>query len=121
MENAHGHGCHGHAGHHDHGAGAADAVRDPVCGMSVDPATSRHRAEHHGETYHFCSAGCRAKFVTDPEKYLRAKSEPPKARPGTIYTCPMHPQIRQEGPGTCPLCGMALEPENPAAETAPNP
>jgi Cu+-exporting ATPase len=119
MDKAHDNCCHGKDGHHQQNVAAA--ARDPVCGMSVDPATSRHRAEHHGETFHFCSAGCRAKFVADPEKYLRPKSEPPKAMPGTIYTCPMHPQIRQDGPGTCPLCGMALEPENPAAEAAPNP
>jgi Cu+-exporting ATPase len=89
--------------------------------MTVDPATSRHRFDHRGETFHFCSAGCRTKFVTDPEQYL-SKSKAKAAMPeGTIYTCPMHPQIRQVGPGSCPICGMALEPEVASLDTPPNP
>ncbi|MBH5401407.1 heavy metal translocating P-type ATPase [Bradyrhizobium sp. CNPSo 4010] len=118
--------CGGHAGHdhhhgHDHGD-AATKVKDPVCGMSVDPATSKHRFEHHGETFHFCSAGCRTKFAADPGKYLaKDKAPEPEMPAGTIYTCPMHPQIRQVGPGTCPICGMALEPEVASLETGPNP
>jgi Cu+-exporting ATPase len=101
-------------------------VRDPVCGMSVDPATSKHRFDHQGETFHFCSAGCRTKFAADPAKYLdkqTSQAETPHAElpAGTIYTCPMHPQIRQVGPGTCPICGMALEPEVASLDTAPNP
>lgn len=116
-------GGHGdHAGHtHDH-ANAPAKVRDPVCGMTVDPATSKHRLEHHGETFYFCSAGCRGKFAADPAKYLAKEKTPePEAPAGTIYTCPMHPQIRQVGPGTCPICGMALEPEVASLETGPNP
>ena len=101
----------------------AQTVIDPVCGMTVDPAKSPHKAEHQGHAYHFCSAGCRTKFIADPAKYLD-KAEKPSAPPapaGTIYTCPMHPQIRQIGPGSCPICGMALEPEMVSAETGPNP
>lgn len=95
--------------------------RDPVCGMSVDPATVKHSASHGGETYRFCSAGCEAKFVADPERYTFAQPEKAEAAPaGTIYTCPMHPQVRQVGPGACPLCGMALEPETPTLDAAPN-
>ena len=80
--------------------------------MSVDPHTAKHRAEHGGRSYYFCSAGCRTKFLADPARYLdpaaTAKAEP--VPEGTIYTCPMHPEIRQVGPGSCPICGMALEP-----------
>lgn len=119
-----GHGDHaGHAHHHAHDLGAAATkVLDPVCGMTVDPATSKHRFEHHGETFHFCSAGCRTKFAADPTKYLaKDKAPEPEMPAGTIYTCPMHPEIRQVGPGSCPICGMALEPEVASLETGPNP
>lgn len=114
--------CGGHGDHvHDHGA-AATKVLDPVCGMTVDPATSKHHLTHHGETFHFCSAGCRTKFAADPAKYLAKEKAPEPATPaGTIYTCPMHPEIRQVGPGSCPICGMALEPEVASLETGPNP
>ena len=101
---------------------AATAV-DPVCGMSVDPATTPHHADHAGRAYHFCSAGCRSKFVADPAHYLSPKPGPIAASPpetGAIYTCPMHPQIRQIGPGACPICGMALEPVEITAEAPPN-
>jgi Cu+-exporting ATPase len=91
---------------------AAAATIDPVCGMMVDPAKSSHRHSHEQKTYHFCSAGCRRKFIADPEKYLHGAAPAAEALPaGTIYTCPMHPEIRQIGPGSCPICGMALEPE----------
>src|SRR5450631_88189 len=111
-------GCCG--GGHDH-AGHAMTVRDPVCGMTVDPAKSPHRFDHRGETYHFCSAGCRTKFAAKPQTYLD-KTEAKAAVPeGTIYTCPMHPQIRQVGPGSCPICGMALEPELASLDAPPNP
>jgi Cu+-exporting ATPase len=114
-----------HEHHEDHhGAPVAPSkVKDPVCGMSVDPATAKHRAEHDGHSYFFCGAGCRTKFVADPAKYLspRPAIPAPAAPPGTIYTCPMHPQIRQPGPGSCPICGMALEPEVASADTGPNP
>jgi Cu+-exporting ATPase len=88
--------------------------------MKVDPHTAKHRAEHRGHSYYFCSAGCRTKFVSDPQKYLGAR-QAESVPEGTIYTCPMHPQIRQVGPGSCPICGMALEPEIAGTETGPNP
>ena len=107
------------------GGNAADSavnVTDPVCGMTVDPAKTAHHAEYAGQTYHFCSAGCRTKFVANPDAYLGDKPKPePTATPGAIWTCPMHPQIRQGGPGTCPICGMALEPEEPSLDDGPNP
>lgn len=90
--------------------------------MIVDPATPKHRFEHQGETFYFCSAGCRTKFAADPAKYLaREKTREPEMPTGTIYTCPMHPEIRQVGPGSCPICGMALEPEVASLESGPNP
>jgi len=88
--------------------------------MSVDPATTAHRANHGDQDYFFCSAGCRTKFVAAPQRYLNPRVEAAPAIPGAIYTCPMHPEIRQEGPGSCPICGMALEPETVTAEAPPN-
>ncbi|CAN1568795.1 ZntA Cation transport ATPase [Caulobacteraceae bacterium] len=103
-------------------AKVANGVLDPVCGMTVDPATTPHHASHAGADYHFCSAGCRTKFQADPEKYLsKDRAEAPPVPAGTIYTCPMHPEIRQVGPGSCPICGMALEPEIVTADSGPNP
>jgi len=108
---------HGAARQHQSGA-----VKDPVCGMTVDVATARHQAEHAGTAYYFCSAGCRTKFIADPSRYLGAEPKPAAPAPaGTIYTCPMHPEIRQQGPGVCPICGMALEPEIATAASEPNP
>ena len=104
----HGHADHGHGGH---GQPQAGSVIDLVCGMTVDPHKTPHRAEHAGHPYYFCSAGCRSKFVADPARYLGEVKEPESVPEGTIYTCPMHPEIRQVGPGSCPICGMALEPE----------
>jgi Cu+-exporting ATPase len=90
--------------------------------MSVDPTTSKHRFDYRGETFHFCSASCRTKFAADPVAYLEKDSRPKTAVPeGTIYTCPMHPEIRQVGPGSCPICGMALEPEVASLDAPPNP
>ncbi|MEO8467058.1 MAG: heavy metal translocating P-type ATPase [Gammaproteobacteria bacterium] len=95
--------------------------RDPVCGMSVDPNASKARAEHAGHSYHFCSAECRDKFVTDPARYLTGESGSTRAvgeaavPSGALYTCPMHPEVQQVGPGSCPKCGMALEPMLPEA------
>jgi len=88
--------------------------------MTVDPHTAKHRADDRGHTYYFCSAGCRTKFVNDPQKYLGERKPEPVVE-GAIYTCPMHPQIRQVGPGSCPICGMALEPELAGSDTGPNP
>jgi P-type Cu+ transporter len=112
------HGAHG--GHDGTGAGA----RDPVCGMKVDPQTTGHRQIHHHQTYYFCSGGCQTRFAADPMKYLGSDSTPTaaaQAPEGATYTCPMHPEIRQPGPGSCPICGMALEPTLAAVEAAPNP
>ncbi len=113
--------CHHHG--HDHGPGEEGKILDPVCGMAVDPAATSHHAEHDGAAYHFCSAGCRTKFLADPDRYLNKADQPPAPAeaPGAIYTCPMHPQIRQVGPGSCPICGMALEPETVTADSGPNP
>ncbi len=116
--------AHSHAGGgHNHGATTpVAAAKDPVCGMSVDPATAKHKADHAGAAYYFCSARCREKFVADPVKYLAPQpAKPAEAAPGVVYTCPMHPQIRQTEPGSCPICGMALEPETPTLETGPSP
>ena len=100
----------------------AQTVKDPVCGMQVDLARTPHHARHAGQDYHFCSARCREKFVADPDHYLNPEPIEVHAAPsGTIYTCPMHPQIRQESPGTCPICGMALEPEMPSLGDEDNP
>jgi Cu+-exporting ATPase len=116
----------GHDHHHHHtdaGGYAGYQVKDPVCGMSVDPHTAKYRAEHDGHPYYFCSAGCRTKFLADPARYLDPASAPIKAEPvpeGTIYTCPMHPEVRQVGPGACPICGMALEPVLIGADAGPN-
>ncbi|HET9904221.1 MAG TPA: heavy metal translocating P-type ATPase [Xanthobacteraceae bacterium] len=115
---------HDHLRHHEHLAVAphADAAaRDPVCGMTVDPHTTPHRAQHGGRNYSFCSAGCRSKFLADPGKYLGEARAAELVPEGTIYTCPMHPEVRQVGPGSCPICGMALEPELPGADSGPNP
>jgi P-type Cu+ transporter len=99
--------------HEAHSHDAPVAVTDPVCGMQVDPVTTPHRHAHDGRVDYFCRASCRDKFIADPEKYRHgapSAAAPPQPA-GTIYTCPMHPQIRQIGPGACPICGMALEPE----------
>jgi Cu+-exporting ATPase len=96
------------------------SAKDPVCGMTVDPHTAKYRAEHEGHTYYFCAERCRTKFVADPAAYLTERKPAPVVE-GAIYTCPMHPQIRQVGPGACPICGMALEPETISSDTGPNP
>jgi heavy metal translocating P-type ATPase len=97
-------------------------VLDPVCGMTVNPTTAKYRHVHAGQAYYFCSGRCQEKFAANPNQYLAADKEA-VARPaeGTIYTCPMHPEIRQPGPGSCPICGMALEPELVSLEQAANP
>ena len=122
--------------HHDHGQPGADTAMDVVCGMVVSKSTAQ-QAQHGGRDFYFCSEGCRKKFIADPEHYVDAGGEKRSAAPdnhaahqhgtptqaksvaeqevpaGTIYTCPMHPEIRQVGPGSCPICGMALEPLMP--------
>ncbi|VDS09542.1 Silver exporting P-type ATPase [Paracoccus haematequi] len=131
-DHQHHHHGHVHSSHHgsEHSHAPATApsdgahqIKDPVCGMMVDPHATQHKAEHAGRPYYFCSAGCRAKFLAEPERYLDPAAAAAKAEPvpeGTIYTCPMHPEIRQVGPGSCPICGMALEPVLVSLEAEPN-
>jgi Cu+-exporting ATPase len=97
----------------------AAAHVDPVCGMTVDPAHAADSVDHAGTTFYFCSAHCAAQFREDPARYLQGRKPPPA--PGRLWTCPMHPEIRQDHPGDCPICGMALEPEMPADEEGPSP
>jgi len=125
---SHEHGGHGYhfcsQGCRDRFAAAPDAyltATDPVCGMSVDRATPRHMSKHEGERFYFCSAGCLARFEAAPGTYLGDRPAPEPMPEGTIYTCPMHPEIEQAGPGDCPICGMALEPMMPLADAGPNP
>src|ERR1700716_2766645 len=111
-------------GQHGHSEEAAGTVIDPVCGMKVDPATAKHRFTYRGRDYFFCSARCRTRFEAEPAKYLEPKASTrsePTAPAGAIYTCPMHPEVRQVGPGRCPICGMALEPEQISLDDAPDP
>ena len=116
--------------HHDHSAchhghaqqmHASQAI-DPVCGMTVDPEATPHHAHYHGQDYHFCSASCVTKFKDDPDRWLEPQSDRAKEPVplGTMWTCPMHPEVRQDHPGTCPICGMALEPEIATADTGPS-
>jgi len=119
------HGCCQHQGHQPSvriGRAPDTKVKDPVCGMSVDPQTAKHQHTHEGHVYYFCAARCREKFIADPAKYLKPEAGPaPPPRSDAIYTCPMHPEIRQQGAGACPICGMALEPELVSADSGPNP
>jgi P-type Cu+ transporter len=106
----------------NHGHGQAGVAVDPVCGMRVNPDTAKHRFEYRGEQYFFCSARCRERFQAEAEKFLQPRSAGPEAAaPGAIYTCPMHPEIKQVGPGSCPICGMALEPEQVSLDQGPDP
>lgn len=127
--------------HHRHLSTATtrSLVRDPVCGMEVDPASSQHHHELDGHTFHFCSAGCRSAFAANPVEFLtrsegntRAGHDPRAAGDDRVHatpspgdevewTCPMHPEIRRPGPGSCPICGMALEPVTVTASSGPNP
>ena len=111
---------HGHDAHGGHRHAAQGKAKDPVCGMTVDPQTAEHRSDFDGRTYFFCSARCRSSFEAAPSKYVhpRAHEPAPAAAPkGAKWTCPMHPEIVRDGPGSCPICGMALEPMTPAAGT----
>ncbi len=118
---------HEHHNHHHHepappAVPVAPALIDPVCGMTVK-LTTPHRVTHQGHEYLFCNPRCAEKFRADPAKYLGEPepAHPPEAPSGTIYTCPMHPEIRQVGPGSCPICGMALEPATVTLDTGPDP
>ncbi len=110
-----------HSGH-KHAAGATLAAQsvDPVCGMTVNPEISPHHTIHQGQNFHFCSARCLEKFTAAPEKFLTPQA-PVEVPDGAIWTCPMHPEVRQDHPGPCPICGMALEPEMVSLETGPSP
>jgi Cu+-exporting ATPase len=125
-----------HSHHHsngrkmDHGGNTGEhgtIVTDPACGMNVDTRTAQYRYELAGTPYFFCSAPCLEKFKADPDRYLNpavqgpAMGSLPEASQGTIWTCPMHPEIRRNGPGQCPICGMALEPLEPSLEEEANP
>ena len=107
---------------HQHVTAQSGTVKDPVCGMDVDPAASEHVAEHEGVTHHFCSAHCLARFVADPQAFLGGSSEPAPAPPAprrssTRARCT--PRSGRPGPGACPICGMALEPVTVTADTGP--
>lgn len=116
------HELHEHVQHnHDHHTNHRAIATDPVCGMPVDSHTAKYRAEHDEQTYYFCSAHCHDKFVAKPDIYLAGKTPIEESASDTIYTCPMHPQIRQVGPGSCPICGMALEPAEVSLDDAPSP
>ncbi|MDX6366987.1 MAG: P-type Cu+ transporter [Nocardioidaceae bacterium] len=115
-----------------HPSQAEAVVKDPVCGMDVDPATTEYRFEYDGQTYSFCSGHCHAKFAEDPNSYLdphaghsverhQHTEVAPEVEDATEWTCPMHPGIRQPGPGSCPICGMALEPVTVTADSGPSP
>ncbi len=107
--------------HHDHSAAPkAGTVKDPVCGMDVDPEKTAHKMEAEGERHYFCSARCLEKFEADPVRYLHPE-EAERQDPDAIYTCPMHPEVEQVGPGSCPICGMALEPKEVSRDAGPNP
>ncbi|WP_280983108.1 MULTISPECIES: heavy metal translocating P-type ATPase [unclassified Bradyrhizobium] len=126
MDHNHHHGaaehscCGGTHGHGDKPDEAALAI-DPVCGMKVNPATAKHRFSYKGKDYFFCSGRCRERFEAEPEKFLKPREPEQPAPAGTIYTCPMHPEVRQVGPGSCPICGMALEPEQVSLGDGPDP
>ena len=97
--------------HDHHGTSIPpQTVTDPVCGMQVELAKAAHRTVHAGVTYAFCSRNCRERFVQNPETYLHQVEASAKAPEASVYTCPMHPEVEQGGPGACPTCGMALEP-----------
>ncbi len=143
----HHHGAHDHAvksagasccgGKHESAAVEEQGIAiDPVCGMKVKRETARHRFEYRGREYLFCSARCRERFQAAPESFLNkpkhaesmhaapmagAANKPEPVAAGTIYTCPMHPEVRQVGPGSCPICGMALEPEQVSLDQGPDP
>ena len=110
-----------HQHHRDPAPAAAGLVTDPVCGMRVDPAAATQRAEHRGQSYFFCGAHCRSRFLADPAQFLEPRPAPPPSGATVQWTCPMHPEIIRDAPGSCPICGMALEPLTPTAGEAENP
>ena len=109
-----------HATQHSEGHPAVE--RDPVCGMTVNPAKAAGSHTYAGHTYYFCATSCLEKFRADPDRYLAPAGPPPvEAPPGAKWTCPMHPEVVRDGPGSCPFCGMALEPMVMTLEEGPNP
>ncbi|MWB76638.1 heavy metal translocating P-type ATPase [Pseudooceanicola sp. 216_PA32_1] len=96
-------------------------AKDPVCGMTVERASAAHMSKHEGQRFYFCSAGCQSKFEGDPDAYLGDRPAPEPMHEGTMYTCPMDPEIVQDHPGDCPICGMALEPMTPSLDSGPHP
>lgn len=117
---------HDHNHHHCHNHGPTQTqVVDPVCGMTIDPKTAKGgSADYKDQTFYFCNPKCKTKFVANPESYLAKSSKPAVisvAEGERIYTCPMHPEVRQKGPGNCPICGMALEPEEVSLTDEANP
>ena len=120
SDHAQPHGAHACCKHGASQSNPKGLAKDPVCGMTVDPETAKHRTSHEGTDYFFCSGKCKDKFEANPAAYLDKKPEPVEGPKDTVYTCPMHPQIRQIGPGSCPICGMGLEPDVATAATAPN-
>src|SRR5712692_4644487 len=125
MEHSHAH----HLGAPASLSGAA--IKDPVCGMTVNPATARWHLEHAQRTYYFCSEGCLKRFGADPAKYIDnpvapstiddSTVAPPRAGPAPEYFCPMDPAIVSDRPGACPICGMALQPRIATIADAPDP
>ena len=124
MKHTASHTTHAHDAHHGHHHGdheSGNKVKDPVCGMMVDPAAGKPHMAYKGHEYYFCSDSCHGKFKADPEKYLTAQSAAAPAIKGAQYTCPMHPEVIRDEPGSCPICGMALEPVMPSLDDGPNP
>jgi Cu+-exporting ATPase len=115
------HQTHQDADIHHHAAALDGAAKDPVCGMTVKP-TTQHRTTYEGDEILFCSDRCKQKFIADPAHYLKpAEPARPVASSTGEYTCPMHPEIVRSGPGSCPICGMALEPRMPTLHDGPDP
>jgi Cu+-exporting ATPase len=107
-----------HTNHHEH---KSHGVHDPVCKMSVDPQTAKYSSQHVDKTWYFCSSGCQSKFDNNPEKFLNEENEQTEpVAAGTMFTCPMHPEVRQQVPGECPICGMSLEPEEVSLDDGPS-
>jgi len=108
---------------HQHSVAPAKSV-DPVCGMTVDPARAAGHVDYQGQTYYFCGRGCVEKFRANPAEFIKPRPEQARGAPTAVhaqeYTCPMHPQVRQIGPGSCPICGMALEPATATLDEHPN-
>lgn len=123
MKHEHGGCCTVKTGHQHQQLADKGSQKDPVCGMSVDPTTAAGSYQHQGTTYYFCSAGCQKKFIEAPEAYLTKNNAPEVngASDKRLYTCPMHPEVVQEGPGSCPKCGMALEPMEVSLDDGPDP